>query len=86
MSIDPSKLYPSRFDFLAAILSYKAYVPVFISLFLCVFLVQKKCEKYWPENVEESIEPGHNLTVTLTTLLPFAEYVIRKMTVECVSN
>ena len=37
-------------------------------------------------NVGESVDPGHGLTVTLTSILPFAEYSIRKMTVTCVSN
>jgi hypothetical protein len=32
-------------------------------------------------NVGESIQPGHDLTITLTAMLPFAEYSVRKMTV-----
>ena len=37
-------------------------------------------------NVGESVHPGHDITVTLTSVLPFAEYSVRKMTVTCVSN
>ena len=36
-------------------------------------------------NVGESIQPGHNLAITLKAMLPFAEYSVRKMTVKCVS-
>ena len=37
-------------------------------------------------SVGESIQPGHGLTITLTSLLPFAEYSLRKMTLTCVSS
>ena len=50
-----------------------------------LFVLQKKCEEYWPVSVGESVQPGHGLTVTLTFVLPFAEYSVRKMTVTCVS-
>ena len=36
-------------------------------------------------NVGECVQPGHGLTVTLTSVLPFAEYSVRKMTITCVS-
>ena len=36
-------------------------------------------------NVGESVDPGHGLHVTLTSMLPFAEYSVRKMTVTQVS-
>ena len=45
---------------------------------------QKKCEEYWPVNVGESVEPGQGLTIKLTSVLPFAEYSLRKMTLTCV--
>ena len=32
-------------------------------------------------NVGESVEPGHGLHVTLTSMLPFAECTVRKITV-----
>ena len=35
--------------------------------------------------VGESVQPGHGLTITLTSVLPFAEYSLRKMTLTCVS-
>ena len=37
-------------------------------------------------NVGESVDAGHDITVTLTSVLPFAEYSVRKMTVTCVSD
>ena len=37
-------------------------------------------------SVGESVHPGSNITVTLTSMLPFAEYSVRKMTVSCVSH
>ena len=36
-------------------------------------------------SVGESIQPGHGLTITLTSTLPFAEYSVRKMILTCVS-
>ena len=36
--------------------------------------------------MNDCIEPGQDLLVTLTTQLDFAEYTIRKMRVKCVSN
>ena len=36
-------------------------------------------------SVGESVHPGSDITVTLTSMLPFAEYSVRKMTVSCVS-
>ena len=41
--------------------------------------MQKKCEQYWPEKVNATLNPGYNLSVTLTSSLPFAEYEIRKL-------
>ena len=50
--------------------------------------MQKKCEIYWPENIGEIFVPcsGSNFKVKLDSLLPFAEYVIRKITVSKVMN
>ena len=45
-------------------------------------LAQKKCEQYWPETVNGIEEVGYNLSVTLTSLLPFTEYEIRTLTVK----
>ena len=48
-------------------------------------LLQVKCEEYWPTKVGETIHPGNELSVTLTSMTPYAEYCIRKMTVSQVS-
>ena len=37
-------------------------------------------------NVGESVQPGHGLTITLNSTLPFAEYSLRKMTLTSVSS
>ena len=37
-------------------------------------------------NVGEKVEPGHGLHVTLTSMLPFAEYSVRMMTLTQVSH
>ena len=42
---------------------------------------QVKCEEYWPTKVGESVHPGHELSISLTSTTPYAEYSIRKMTV-----
>ena len=55
------------------------------TMILYHLFLQKKCEEYWPVNVGESVEPGHGLNVALTSMLPFAEYSVRKMTVTQVS-
>ena len=47
--------------------------------------LQVKCQEYWPVNIGESISPCHDLTITLTAVLPFTDYSIRKMTVTHVS-
>jgi len=44
-----------------------------------MILIQVKCEQYWPENINATLNPGYNLSVTLTSSLPFAEYEIRKL-------
>ena len=46
-------------------------------------LVQKKCEKYWPENCSEPYTPHSDsvFTVQMNSSVPFAEYTIRKMTI-----
>ena len=53
----------------------------------CVFL-QKKCEKYWPENCSEPYRPRSEsiFIVEMTSSVPFAEYTIRKMTIAKVRN
>ena len=48
--------------------------------------MKKKCEQYWPDEVDGTVKPGCNLSVTMTSFLPFAEYVIRKLLVKDVSG
>ena len=48
---------------------------------------QKKCEVYWPDNADETFipAPGSPLTIKYKSMLPFAEFVIRKMVATHVS-
>lgn len=49
--------------------------------------MQKKCEQYWPDIVGQTVEPPDTtLEVTLTELMPFADYEIRKFEVKDVSH
>ena len=50
-------------------------------------LSQKKCEVYWPDNADEAFvpAPGSPLTIKYKSMLPFAEFVIRKMVATHVS-
>ncbi len=50
--------------------------------------MQKKCEMYWPENAEISFVPGPEslLVVKHNSILQFAEFVIREMSVTSVSS
>lgn len=50
----------------------------------CFWSVQKKCERYWPENKDEIFCPGHDFEVKLKSSVPFSDFVIRKMTIESV--
>ena len=52
-----------------------------------LLLLQKKCEEYWPDDAEVPFvpAPGSPLTVTYKSVMPFAEYIIRKMVVAHVS-
>ena len=54
---------------------------------LWLYTSQKKCEVYWPENAEEPFVPvnGSPLTITYKSVLPFAEFVVRKMVATHVS-
>ena len=47
---------------------------------------QVKCERYWPEHVNESWDVGHNLRVTLLEQKPFVEYRLKILTVTNVSR
>ena len=49
---------------------------------------QKKCKEYWPDNADKAFvpAPGSPLTIKYKSMLPFAEFVIRKMVVTHVST
>ena len=49
-------------------------------------LMQKKCECYWPENLNSTFEPGQGISVVLTSMTPFTEYTFRKLVVTKVSG
>ena len=42
---------------------------------------QKKCECYWPRSINNAFEPGQGIKVVLSSMTPFAEYTVRKMTI-----
>ena len=48
----------------------------------CVIL-QKICEKYWPQNCSKPYKPHSEsvFTVEMNSSVPFAEYTIRKMAI-----
>ncbi|XP_064390830.1 receptor-type tyrosine-protein phosphatase epsilon-like [Halichondria panicea] len=43
---------------------------------------KEKCQKYWPSTANEPWDVGFSLVVTLTELIPFAEYKVKIMKVE----
>ncbi len=51
----------------------------------CLIEIQEKCQKYWPSTANEPWDVGFSLVVTLTELIPFAEYKVKIMKVENVS-
>jgi len=53
-------------------------LPTLVMLTRC-FEGKIKCKQYWPENISATLNPGYNLSVTLTSSIPFAEYEIRKL-------
>ena len=53
---------------------------------MCMSLyLQKKCEQYWPASMEETKDVGNSLSVRMTSLLSFAEYDLRELTITDVS-
>ena len=53
---------------------------------MCVCFVQRKCEQYWSDNVNEVYSPSNTtLLVVLTEQMPFADYEIKKFSVTDVS-
>ncbi len=48
---------------------------------------QRKCEQYWAENIGDSYTtPDNNITVVTTSVMPFADFVIRTLSVKNVSQ
>ena len=47
------------------------------------FILQKKCEKYWPDELHSTVTKDY-FAVTFTSIVPSAEYEIRKLTLSLV--
>ena len=47
---------------------------------------QRKCEQYWNEDMDCPLEPGRDLSVRVTSLMGYANYVIREITLTDVSD
>ena len=52
---------------------------------LLLTILQKKCECYWPENINNVLEPGQGIHIILASITPLTEYTVRKMVVTKVS-
>ena len=55
---------------------------------MCNFnsFIQRECEQYWAENMGEVYNtPDKMFSVTTTSLMPFADFVIRTFSVKHVS-
>ena len=52
---------------------------------VCVFLLQKMCQQYWPAQTNVTKTIGSKFNMTVTSFLPSAEYQIRKMQLRSVS-
>ena len=48
--------------------------------------IQKKCEQYWPEQINVTETKGSKFKVTVTSFVPSAEYQIRKIHLTPVSD
>ena len=59
------------------------YTVLFFSL--TFLLVQVKYTKCWPHHVHATLNIGSKFTVTLTSIIPLAEYQIRKLKINSVS-
>ena len=47
--------------------------------------MQQKCLQYWPDRLQDSISGG-TFTITLKSVLPFADYRIRTLEIKNVSS
>ena len=52
---------------------------------MILFCVQRTSEQYWPELGEQLTPPGTSVVVSLVEVIPFPNYVIRKMMLTNVS-
>ena len=46
--------------------------------------VKEKCIQYWPDALHTTVDQGSKFTVTLTSVVPSAEYQIRKLLLKSV--
>ena len=58
----------------------------FASNLLHCMTSQRKCEQYWNEDMDWPLEPGRDLCVRVTSLMGYANYVIREITLTNVSD
>ena len=54
--------------------------PIIVMLTKLVEADVQKCEQYWPDSVDETINPKATLSVKLTQIQCFADYELRTMT------
>ena len=56
-------------------------------MYLLYFMIhQKKCEQYWNDNMDCPLEPGRNMSVMVTSIMEYANCVIREITLANVSK
>ena len=65
-------------DFWQMVWDHKA--PIIVMLTKLVEADVQKCEQYWPDSVDETINPKPTLSVKLTQIQRFADYELRTMT------
>ncbi|CAI8029222.1 Receptor-type tyrosine-protein phosphatase epsilon [Geodia barretti] len=66
-------------DFWRMVCQYK--VEAVVMLTRCVEMGKQKCLQYWPDRINDSIS-GDSFTTTLTSVLTFADYQIRKLEIK----
>ena len=47
---------------------------------------QRKCERYWNEDIDHPLEPGRDLSVKVTSIMGYANYVVKEITLTNVSG
>ena len=54
---------------------------------ICDFCqLQKKCEKYWEEELNKTVEKGRGIEITTVKFKPYADYEVRDILVANVSD